>query len=285
MLQEVLDAGFRSVELGYDLTLDLVEGVQRCVKGGDIEVASVHNYCPVPMGAPMGHPELFDLSSPDHKMRASAVRHTTKTIEFAGGLGAKAVVLHCGYVDMTNFTAKLIELARNGKMYGNRFEKMKTKLILKRGKGADRRIDLLKRSLEDLLPEAEKNGVRICPENLPLWESVPSEMEMSQLIEEFNSPFLGYWHDIGHGQIRQDLGFTSQTTWVDRLKPAGFHIHDVDNDFHDHLMPARGKVDFSAFKEAANSGSLLVLEPSPGTPVEHLKDAAKHLEQCWEMEE
>lgn len=285
MLQEILNAGFQSVELGYDLRLDMVEGVEKHVRDGSVEVTSVHNYCPVPIGAPKGHPELFDLSSPERSMRESAVRQTIKTMEFAGGLGAKAVVLHCGYVDMANMTTKLIDLARDGKMYGSRFEKVKTKLILKRGKAADRSIDYLKGSLEKLLPEAERLGLKICPENLPLWESVPSEMEMAALINEFESPFLGYWHDIGHGQIRQDLGFTSQTTWVTRLNPTGFHIHDVDNDFHDHLMPSRGKVDFSAFKDAANSGSLLVLEPAPATPVEHLKEAAIYLENCWKMED
>lgn len=285
MIQEIIEAGFHSVELGYNLTLDLVEGVRNSVSDGSISVTSVHNFCPVPVGAPAGHPELFDLASIDPGMRSSAVRQTIKTIEFAGEMQASAVVLHCGYVDISNMTAKLIDLARNGKIYSDKFEKIKTKLIMKRGKYACRHLDALKRSIEALLPPAEAANVKICPENLPSWEALPSEMEMMELLDEFKSPWLSCWHDTGHGQIRQELGFSSQKVWVDKLKPAGFHIHDMDSQLQDHLMPPRGKIDFSAFKNRATSGSLLVLEPAPETPTQHLIEAAAYLEQCWNTED
>ena len=36
-----------------------------------------------------------------------------------------------------------------------------------------------------------------------------------------------YWHDTGHGQTRQNLGFISVAHWLDRLSDhiAGFHLH------------------------------------------------------------
>jgi len=284
LIAEILEAGFSRVELGYDLSLDLVEGVKQMVTDKAVAAESVHNYCPIPIGAPMGHPELYDLSSSDSKMRKAAVRHTTRTIEFAAEVGAKAVVVHCGYANMKNLTARLLEMAVEGKIYSDKFEKIKTKLIVKRGKVVEKTLDSLRSSIEELLPEAEANRVKICPENLPIWEAVPSEIEMQSLLEEFDSPWLGYWHDIGHGQIRQELGFSSQHVWLKRLKPTGYHIHDMDNSFRDHLMPPRGKVDFSAFKESIDGDSLLVLEPAPGTPVEYLVEAAKHLEKCWNTE-
>ena len=284
LLQEILEAGFDRVELGYDLTLNLIEGVLQAVSSGSMTVVSVHNYCPVPTGAPAGHPEIFNLSSSDRSMRASAVKNTARTIEFAAKVRAQAVVMHCGYVSMRNLTAKLLDMAQSGGIYSEKFEKIKTKLIMKRGKAADKTMDALRRSIEELLPEAEIHKVKICPENLPMWESVPSEMEMAKLLEEFNSPWLGYWHDMGHGEIRQDLGLSSQTTWARRLKPAGYHIHDMDRAFEDHLMPPHGKIDFSAFKGIIDSDSLLVLEPAPNTPVKHIVEAAKHLENCWSME-
>ncbi len=285
LLEEIAAAGFSSAELGYDLRLELVEGIAEMVKNSGFEVVSLHNYCPIPTGAPMGHPELFDLSSSDPNMRSAAVRNTTRTIEFAADLQARAVVVHCGYVKMRNLSARLIDLARNGQIYSGKFERRKTKLIMKRGKAADKTLDFLRKSLEELLIEAEKHRVKICPENLPLWESVPSESEMAVLQEEFNSPWLGYWHDIGHGQIRQDLGLSSQLTWIKRLKPTGYHVHDMNDAFQDHMMPPRGKIDFASFKEAINDDSLFVLEPAPGTPVEHLVAAAEYLTDSWNMEE
>ena len=59
MLREIIDAGFRHVELGYDTTLDLVPGIHHMVDTGEITVNSLHNFCPVPIGAPMGHPRTL----------------------------------------------------------------------------------------------------------------------------------------------------------------------------------------------------------------------------------
>ena len=65
LIEEILGMGFRHVELGYDLRRDLVPGVMKMVEKGAVKVDSVHNYCPVPMGAPYGHPELFTLADRD----------------------------------------------------------------------------------------------------------------------------------------------------------------------------------------------------------------------------
>ena len=35
-----------------------------------VRVVSVHNFCPVPIGAPRGHPELFTFADPDDRVRA-----------------------------------------------------------------------------------------------------------------------------------------------------------------------------------------------------------------------
>lgn len=281
LIEEIAEAGFKSVELGYDLRLDLAEGVRRLVENGSIKVSSVHNYCPVPLGAPFGHPELFDLSSNDPAARSMAVRQTAKTIEFASEVKAAAVVIHCGYAEMPNLSNQLIEIARSGGLFSDKFEKIRTKLIIKRGKTAAESLNSVRRSLEELLGTAERCRVKICLENLPIWESIPTETEMQHLLDEFKSPWLGYWHDIGHGYIRQAMGFTVQEPWLKRLKPVGFHIHDVDSGLRDHLMPPLGNVDFSTFKDTAGHGSIAVLEPAPGTPLEQVKAAAAFIEDKW----
>ena len=59
MLEEVLALGLDRAELGYDLRAELIPGVKAMVAAKAIRIDSVHNFCPVPIGAPRPHPELY----------------------------------------------------------------------------------------------------------------------------------------------------------------------------------------------------------------------------------
>ena len=285
MVEEILGLGVKSVELGYDLTADLVPGVMHMVEQGAVKVASVHNFCPVPVGAPYGHPELFQLTSTDKSARESAVRHTTRTIEFAAELGAGVVVVHAGNVDMKRFTPRLISLIMQGKLYGRQFEKTKIKLLIQRDKKVRKHLDHLYAALEELLPKLEQCNVQLALENLPSWESIPTESEMEQIGRHFDSPLIRYWHDIGHGQIRQNLGLTTHIRWLEKLSSmlAGMHIHDVIPPDVDHLMPPDGSVHFDAFTTFAALSVPLVFEPAPGMPAPQLKEGIQIVREAWDV--
>ena len=285
MIQENLDAGFNRVELGYDLTLDLVEGVQNMVNNHSVSVGSVHNYCPVPMGVSAGHPELFFLSSLDSRVQEGAISHTTKTIRFAETVGAKHVVVHAGRVDMRHLTFKLIKLAEQGKQYEAKYEKTKNKLYLRRDRKAQKHLDALYRSVERLLPVLVKSNVTMAMENLPSWETVPCEAELEKLIQHFDSPHIRFWYDSGHGKVRQNLGFISSLHWLERLKPvlAGMHIHDVTPPAYDHLMPPDGKTDFSQLEQFITDQTEIVLEPAPGTPTESVIRGAQIIRETFNI--
>lgn len=284
LTEEILGLGIRNLELGYDLTLDLVPGVQKMVASGAVQVDSVHNFCPVPLGATAGHPEIYTLASLDARVRESALKHTTRTIEFAGTLGARTVVLHCGNVAMPHYSSTLLELAEAGQAFSPSYEKNKLKLITTREKRVKPQLDWLYQGLEKLMPTLQATGVRLGLEILPLWETIPTEIEMETLLNHFHSPALGYWHDIGHSQIRENLGFTNQRRWLERLRPFlfGLHIHDVDPPAHDHLMPPRGKVNFQLFQSVAQQDILRVLEPCVGLPREELADGLRLIREAWQ---
>ena len=284
LIQEVLDAGFHSVELGYDLRLDLVPGVRRMVTDGAVTVTSLHNFCPIPVGAPIGHPELFTLASHDPRIRQGAVKHTTDTIRFAAEIGAHAVVAHAGYVDVRMITPELIKLYEAGEQCSSRFERLKLKAIVRRDDKARRHLDYLCESIELLLPVLQASRIALAFENLPLWESCPNEPEMEEIARRFDSPYIRYWHDFGHAYIRDALGFTSHKRWLERLRPwlAGMHIHDASSPSRDHLMPPRGKINFASFKEILRSDTIAVLEPAPGTDVADIQEAARRIRQIRE---
>ena len=112
MLEEILDLGLGIAELGYDLRAELIPGVKAMVAARAIRIDSVHNFCPVPVGAPRPHPELYTPASPDRREREYAVTHISRTLRFAAEVGARVVVCHSGNVDMPKYSFDLVRMPR-----------------------------------------------------------------------------------------------------------------------------------------------------------------------------
>ena len=287
MIEEILAFGLGRVELGYDLRAELIPGVQAMVASGAVRVDSVHNFCPVPVGAPRPHPELYTPASTDRREREFAVTHISRTLRFAAEIGARVVVCHSGNVDMPKHTFDLVRMASHGEQFGEPYENLKLKAQIARDKKAPRQIELLGESLQALLPVVQETGVLLALENLPTWEAIPSELESEQLMKRFHGAGIRLWWDIGHAQIRENLGFINAARWLRRLSPfiAGMHIHDVAPPGQDHLMPPRGKVDFQALSDFAKMDMVRVLEPAPDTEAGHIARAIEHLRETWNLSE
>jgi sugar phosphate isomerase/epimerase len=286
IVDAILALGIHHLELGYDLRIDQVPGVRRRVEEGAVTVQSVHNYCPTPVGAPYGHPELFLMSAREQRTRDSAVLHISNTIQFAAEMGADVVIVHAGRIAMRHISTSLLRMFADGKQYSRRYEKLRTKLLLKREKLAPPCLDRIKGCLEDLLPVLDKHNVRLAIENLPSWETVPNESELVTLLDTFDSPRLCAWHDTGHGRLREILGFSSAALWIEKYgeRLAGLHIHDVSATGADHIMPPLGTIDFAAFKPFIRSGMVLSFEPAPGTPAQEIKEGLREVARAWNHE-
>ena len=285
MLEEILTLGLGAVELGYDLRAELIPGVKAMVASKAVRVDSVHNFCPVPVGAPRPHPEIYTPASPDRREREFAVVHISRTLRFAAEMGAKVVICHSGNVDLPRFSFDLVRLAERGGQFGEPYEALKLKAQVARDKKAPRQLEYLADSLQKLTPVVRETGVRLALENLPTWESIPSELEAEQLMRRFFDEGISLWWDIGHAQVRENLGFINASRWLRRLAPylAGMHIHDVEPPGQDHLMPPRGKVDFQALSDVAKMDMVRVLEPAPETETEHIVRAIEHLRATWNL--
>ncbi|NCA83618.1 MAG: sugar phosphate isomerase/epimerase, partial [Opitutae bacterium] len=233
------------------------------------------------------HPELYTPASPDRREREFAVVHISKTLRFAAEVGAKVVVCHSGNVDMPKYSFELVRMAARGEQFGEPYEALKLKAQIARDKKAPRQIDYLSESLHALLPVVQETGVLLALENLPTWEAIPSELEGTQLMKRFHGSGIRLWWDIGHAQIRENLGFINAARWLRRLAPfiAGMHIHDVEPPGQDHLMPPRGKVDFPALSDFARMDMVRVLEPAPDTDPEHVVRAIDYLRATWNLTE
>lgn len=282
MLDEILALGFDHVELGYDLTPNLVAGVRSMVSAGRVKVDSVHAYCPLPP-VPFPSPEPFTLSASDPHNRANALHYLTNTIRFAAEVGARVVVAHAGNVEMKMLSPYLMELTAAGRQYDEEYEKARMQLILAREKAVPSQLSYLYAGIEQLLPVLEETQRTLAFEILPTWEAIPTEVEMERLLSHFNSPRLRCWLDMGHGQIRENLGLISHARWAKRLRPwlAGMHIHDVRPPATDHLMPPAGTTKFELFKDVAQDDIIRVLEPSPAVAAEDIVAGLKIIQAAW----
>jgi len=283
MIEEILAMGFDHVELGFDLTPNLVPGTCAMIKSGRIKADSVHAFCPLPP-VPYPSPEPFTLASSDPVVRANAVHYLENTIRFSAEINAKVIVAHAGNVEMKLITPKLIELITSGKQYDEEYEKLRMKLVLGREKSVPDQLVHLYSGIEKLLPLLESTRRILALEILPTWEAIPSEVEMEKLFAHFNSPWLRYWHDLGHGQIRENLGLSSHARWVKRLRPwiAGIHIHDVIPPACDHVMPPSGTIKYPLFREIVQDDIIRVLEPGSSVKAEDIAAGLKLIRTAWE---
>jgi len=287
MIEEILALGLNRVELGYDLRTELIPGVKAMVSSGAVRVGSVHNFCPIPVGAPRPHPELYTPGSTDRREREFAVIHISKTLRFAAEMGAQVVVCHSGNIDMPRISFDLVRMASHGEQFSEAYEALKLKAQITRDKRAPKQIEYLVESLQKLVPVVQETGVKLALENLPTWEAIPSELEGEQLMKQFHSAGIRLWWDIGHAQIRENLGFINASRWLRRLAPwiAGMHIHDVAPPGQDHIMPPRGQVDFKALSDIAKMDMVRVLEPAPDTEPDQITTALEHLRKAWNLTE
>ena len=284
LLEEILGLGLDHVELGYDLPRDFMAGVKKMVAAGAVTVDTVHNFCPVPTVSPVGNPDLYSLASIDIRGRSLAVKYTSETARFAADVGAKVVVSHCGRISLAPGTHELCMFMRGGHAFDADFETRRQRIIEAREKRFQPYLEATYRGLEELLPICEETGVKLGLEIAPYWESIPSELEAEKIFSHFDSPHLGYWHDIGHGQIRDNLGFSNHLRWLERLRPRllGIHIHDVINPVSDHVMPPKGNVNFALFAPVAQDRIFRVFEPMPDLPKEELLEGMRRIRACWE---
>jgi len=283
LIDEILSLGFSGVELGYQLSEILAEGVHRRVAAGLVKVGSVHAYAPYPIGAPAGHPELYLLAARDEDDRAMAMVLLQRTLAFAAEMGARAVVVHAGRIPVKPSSAELIEAAEEDGTQSKRYARLLQRNQEGRSRLATEYFDALCRSLDVLLPRCAELNLALCLENLPSWEAIPTESEMLGLKQRYPTPSLAYWHDLGHGQVRENLGWIRHLECATALLPhtVGLHIHDVLPPAGDHLPPPLGKLPFEAFAFYGAAPVLRVFEPEPRAPAAALVAGLEYMQQAW----
>jgi sugar phosphate isomerase/epimerase len=283
MLREIRDLGFDYAELSHGVRISLLPGIMDAVDAGEIKISSLHNFCPLPMGVDRAAPNIFKFSAENSRERENAYRYTVKTIETAERLKAPLVVLHLGAIDMKDYTDKLIDLATEGKKDSPKYEKLCEEALRKREEKKEKFVALAYDMLRRIVTEAAPRGIKLGIENREALEEIPLDEDFFFFFKEFTQPAIVYWHDTGHAQIKENLGFIHHAMHVESLAERlyGFHVHDVHLPARDHQAPGTGVIDFAALKPMVKPEHLKVFEFSPGMKPEEVISGVAHLKQIW----
>lgn len=287
IIQEITDLGLTTLELSFNLTKEIVRDIELAVKDNRIKVTSLHNYCPIPDGLSRNEalPDCYSLASCDEEERAQAVKFTKRTIDTALKLNASAVVLHCGRVKIEDPTRKLISFYDANQLENTEALKLKKKILEERNKKADLHFLNIIKSLEELSKYSQRLNIKIGIETRYYFREIPSFEEIGKILEYFKGSNIYYWHDTGHAQLWENMGFIKHEDYLSKYAGylLGIHLHDIEGS-NDHLAPLKGRFNFNILKPYVKKDTLLTLEAHPPATSEDIILAMKYLEGIFQCQ-
>jgi len=285
--EKALELGFGELELGFHTTPRQVAGFKAMLDR--IPVGSVHAFCPVPLSAPQGYPELYQLATLDEEGRKMAVLQVSRNVRFAAEMGADTVVLHAGRVAFGRLfdridSGTLRRALRDAK--GEPYAKLLARAAKRRCARGRKALDALRRTLEGLLPLLVECKVTLALENLPYYEGFPAEWELPEIVAAFDGAPVRGWFDTGHDRVRESHGWRGAVKIANlgeyaRSFFAGMHLNDVVDFDDDHFAPGDGKVDFASLRDFALNVRHVVFEPSQDVTEEALRRGVAHVRRLW----
>ena len=294
MLEEIAGMGFEYAELSHGIRVSLMPGIMDAVDAGVIKISTLHNFCPLPVGVNHAAPNIYEFSSDDPRERKNAFKHTMKTIEFAKRVGGKLIVIHSGSMTFRKgflaglfggkeeFTDRLVDMLEGEGGGSDEFNQLVARAMECQEKfkaePTGRTIEMLQKIAEI----ASEHDLLLGIENREALEEIPSDADFGEFLGQLPDN-AKYWHDCGHGQIKENLGFINHIGQVEDMsnRLGGFHIHDVGFPGKDHQAPGTGTIDFAGLKPFVKPGHIKVFEMSPGLEKDEVLEGVAHLKSIW----
>ncbi len=260
---QIVGLGFEMVELDYRIRETTYRQMKPPILKEELKVMSIHNFFPLPDDVPLSRAsgDRFPLSSLDREERGLAIRMTIRTIECADDLGAKAVVLHLGEVNMEPENERLYDLFNREGLDSPEAHLFLEGKLKERKMKREPHLEGIFFSLDRLNREAEKRGVLLGLENRYYYHEMPDLEEIGIILDRFSGGSIRYWHDTGHAHVLERLGIIEPGSLLQSYAQlsAGVHIHDaIGTD--DHRAPGTGEIDFMSLADWLRPAPIKILE-------------------------
>ena len=280
MIEEILQLGFDTLELSHGIRSSQFEGILQIREKRKFKISSVHNFMPMPVEVQTDSPDCYEFTSDRAADRERALKFTLATIDWAAKLEAPFVVVHTGRIRSLILTDPLRQMVEQGKLHSREFVRQKLAAVQAREKVAEAFNTRVLEILREAADHAEKRGVKIGVENREYYEAVPSERDFPNFLKRLDSKNVGYWHDFGHAQIKENLSLIDHRLHLETMAPRllGCHIHDTRWPFKDHCPPFTGETRFDELVPLLPKKCAMVLEMSPRAEAADIVKAA----ETWE---
>jgi sugar phosphate isomerase/epimerase len=274
------DAGLREIKtkLGFDLIeLDpgfapsLIPSIQKLLHSGEIRICSLNNVRLPETSSPSL--DCYEFAAPSAEQRQRAITQAFQVIELAAQLNATFVLLRLGKVQMSPITDRLIAMAKAGGYLSREYVRMKINAVQERERIGWECLHRVRECLLRVIDYAADKNVRVGLKIRRDYEQIPTERELSKLLEEMNSPHVGYWHDFGHCQVKENLGFIDHAEWLTAVgqRTFGCHVQDCIWPAREGQLPFTAGVDFEKLVPLLPTNCLFVWQMNPGRSADGIR--------------
>lgn len=277
-VDRISDIGFSRVELNHAITPRTVDEFRALQTAGKVQISSVHAPCPRWDRADGPLPEISAL---DNQVRDTAVGLVKRTIDLAVELGAEAVIVHSGRVEMDfELASKLRHLYEGGKLYSTEYQRAKSELVSARADARDKHLQATFNSIEEIAGYAARYGIQIGLENRYHYYEIPLPDELRMILDSLDGSTICYWHDFGHAHTLATLDLVSLDSWLPAFQRStlGLHLHDAIG-LLDHRAAGAGDVDFAVVKPWIPAEALRVCEFDQSMSEEDVRNGYNYLKQ------
>lgn len=275
------EAGYDAIEISHSTRADKLQQIIECAT---LPITSVHQPAPWVKHADGRGNSHCNLAAVDADERKAAVDYAVESIRWAAQIGVDRLVVHLGQVgDEPEMFPEELEMRRmydSGRAHEPHFAGLRDAAIRKRRDEREPYVAAAKRSLADLVRAAEPHGIAIGLENRYHFHEIPLVDEYEELLDGLTTGQAGYWHDVGHAEVLDRLGFVDKGAWLSAhsKRTIGAHLHDVLG-IGDHRAPGDGDVDWAYIVAGLQHLPRYTLEINQHQPDARVAEAIAFLER------
>lgn len=270
MISEFQSLGFGAFELNVHMDEKMLLEIEQMLP--EIEISSLHNFCPAPDGVrEHGGGDFFSLASTDPIERRNAVDGTLRTIEWAVRLRARAVVLHMGMPITPHHHDQICTMRLEDR--NDEADAILAADMVEWNKGIGPHLDAALKSISELAEKTD-GAVLLGIETRLVYNEIPSYDEMQLFMEAIPPHVGGYWHDFGHAHMQELVRVAKHQEWLSRYSArlVGMHIHDSKG-CQDHGPLTIGTIDFVGLMPFIPPTAISVLEIHKHSSAEELRQS------------